>query len=800
MIIKHVRMAFRQITRHKFSFIVAILGLAISLAAVGHLVSYALFYLDFDKKVENHDEWYRLRYSQVHPELGEIASADFFIPPAPMLIRDIPEITDHLLYWPSVIAMNLRCDGKPFQMEKSVFVSPNFPKHYKLDIIYGDPDSLLSDRFKLLISESFSKNYFGDANPVGKKIYVGETPRYTISGVFADMDTNLHLRHDIYSLWYNDEEDSSDSEDDWYLTGHVRVRIPHKKNLKIVQTKLNTILNEYSSMIGQSGNLKVYLDPIAKIHFITGLKNDAPTMSILSIYSILALSFMFLLTAISNFLIIIGLSWKKRGDEFFFRRAVGAGRAELIHQMMCEYSLYFCIAVLLGIVLYAVTMGFFSEFIRVDLLSYSLFLLPYAGCTAIAIITLGLVSSLIMSLRHSAMALGCSTRHRNHRDRGITVLLYLQMVIGFAFITLAVSLSINYSLISNIERGWDFKNTIQYSYLTVNDDSIKGYYDARLLRQRIREIPGVLKESVSNFDLVTTSLDNQNGFHKVQVYLNDNQTDTPVLSYLCSCPPDFFRTREISILNGSIPDEVAENMVVVNSTFAQRYLDNPIGSSIRIADNDESPWYEVLAVVDDCWFFPTYHEMIPMVMILKAYMVRYYQISWQDGLKQDVLPALEELFADAASSGVFGYSSLEIEHAQSLYYVQEQTIKNISLAMTIFVVIIAVMGVYAVSSVSIHSQMKDISIRKICGAEFHDLWRLYCRKYLLLYLASAIPGLILAYNLIKAYTDRFAIQSHYGAIAYPAAIIIMIAIVFIPLYFSIQKAYRADPTRYLQAD
>lgn len=49
-----------------------------------------------------------------------------------------------------------------------------------------------------------------------------------------------------------------------------------------------------------------------------------------------------------------------------------------------------------------------------------------------------------------------------------------------------------------------------------------------------------------------------------------------------------------------------------------------------------------------------------MVMILKAYMVRYYQISWQDGLKQDVLPALEELFADAASSGVFGYSSLEI--------------------------------------------------------------------------------------------------------------------------------------------
>ncbi|MCB5296065.1 MAG: ABC transporter permease, partial [Candidatus Cloacimonetes bacterium] len=206
MIIQYIKLAFRHIGKERFSFAIAILGLSISLAAVGHLVSYSLYYLDYDKLPDNYEEWYRLRYSEVHPELGEISSASFYLPPAPLLLRDIPEVKEHIVYWPSVIAVNLRCDGKVFQMEERAFVSASFPKHYKMKIIYGNPDSLLSDRNGILISESFSKSFFGNVNPVGKKVYVGENPRFYISGVFSDLKGNLHLKHDHYSLWYNDDE------------------------------------------------------------------------------------------------------------------------------------------------------------------------------------------------------------------------------------------------------------------------------------------------------------------------------------------------------------------------------------------------------------------------------------------------------------------------------------------------------------------------------------------------------------------------------------------------------------------
>jgi hypothetical protein len=352
-----------------------------------------------------------------------------------------------------------------------------------------------------------------------------------------------------------------------------------------------------------------------------------------------------------------------------------------------------------------------------------------------------------------------------------------------------------------MDWGWDNKNTIQYKYLTINDEGRQNYYDSRLLRKRIREIPGVTKESVSNFSLVSQSLDDQNGLHEVQIYLADGNMESPVSSYLSSTMPDFFETREIKLLSGSIPEEASASQVVVNQSFAKKYLANPLGSRLRMAgDEDETNWYEVVAVVEDSRFFSTYNEMIPLITILKPYVIKYYQISWQEGRKQEVLPALSALFADAAGSGVFGYSASEIELAQAEFYAQDKAQKDISLFSAIFVVLIAVMGIYAVSSASIHAQMKDISIRKVCGAELIDLIRLYAKKYCYLYIGSALVGMYLANNLNRIYASKHVLRSAARLWAYPVAAIVMALIVFIPLCLNIIKAFKADANQYLQAD
>lgn len=802
MILQYLKLALRQIAKHKANFAIAIIGLALSLAAAGLLISYSLYYLEYDKGVQDHEQWYRLRISSSHPDYGDVDFSTFYINPATMLLNDIPEVKDHILYWPSNVAVQLTCEGKPFPIDARAFVTANFPEHYMMEILYGNPDSLLVDRFGLLISESFSRSYFGEINPVGKKLDVMGNPRFHISGVFKDIKANTHIKHDHYSLLNNDAADPS-SEDAWYLTGHVRVKIPDKADLRVVETKLDEALATLRAVIGNDGRLKVHLDPVSQMHFMPGLKDDEPTMSILNIWSILAISIVTIVVAIFNFLIIIGLSWKKRADEFQFRRALGAGRLELFLQLMWEYAVHYIMAVLLGIGFYFFSKGFFGDLVQIDTQSYDLMNMPYLIYSILTIVLMGISCGLLMSMRHASIFLEQNVWHSIHRNRGITILLFVQMMISFCFIALALSVSLHYNYIRKIDWGWETKNTIQYNYITVNGESMRGYYSAALLKDRLLAIPGVDKVSSTSFNMVSPSVDENNGFSYPPVYFQDGPKSSSNRSYLSFCLPDLFPSYDIEVLEGRIPEAGIRTQVVVNHTFAKQLsADNSVlGRRISFYETaDDEHWYEIAAVVEDSRFFPAHLAMIPMVYLLHPSSLQYHQITWQDGRKLEVLPAVEEVFRDASSSGLFGYKSIEVGHTQDEFYAQDRMYKNLNILMAIFVLMISIMGIYAVSSASIYAQMKDISIRKVCGAELLDLLGLYLKKYLYLYIGAAIPGLYAAHSMIRLFQDRFVTDSLASLWGYPLALMLMALVVFIPLYINVSRAYKADANQYLQAD
>ena len=802
MTIQHVKLALREASKQKLSFLIAILGMAISFAAVAHLLSYSLYYLNYDRQVDNPQEWYRLRLTELHPDFGELNSSGFFVQTAGMLLKDIPEVSEYLLYDTIDLQFNLSCDDKPFPMNQRTYVTQNFSEHYKLKIVYGNPDSIFANPRNLILSQSYATRLFGDVNPVGKEVFAGPRAIFQIAGVFADLPENLHLRNDIYST-VDYESDNATEDEVWYWLRHVRVRIPDREAVAVVQSKLDAMLAKYQPLMQRENPMQVRLDPITKIHFTTGLRDDAPAMSILIVYAVLALGLIILIAALFNFLMIISLSWQKRNDEFYFRRALGAGRFELFVQMAWEYAVYFFISVLLSIGLYAATLGIFNDLVQIDTLSYALFRMPYLAYTGGALVLLGTISGILMSWRHARIKLDQPEWHQFHKHRGNQVLLCVQMIISFALISMALSVTQQYAFIRNWDWGWDGKNTVQYCYLTLPNSQIPGYYDSTVLRQRIREIPGVLKESASRVNTISTSLYSHRGFFEVPILLEDSSQHSPSHAYRCSLPPDFFRTRAVTLLAGTVPDHETDTEVLINDTFARQYFgsQSPLGKKLRLdIDEEADKWSQIVGVVPDLRFFPAHQEMVPIIYHLKPMVYEYYQVSWKPGHKQQVLSSLEELFADVVKQGMLGYTSQEVEHAQVEFYAQDRIYMNLSLSLALFVVLLAMMGIYAVSYASIYAQMKDISIRKVCGAEFSDLIRLYFKKYLYLFLGSGFVGLILAFNLARLYADRFSVKATGAWLSYPLTIIIMAFVVFLPLYINILKAYKADAIRYLQAD
>lgn len=204
-------------------------------------------------------------------------------------------------------------------------------------------------------------------------------------------------------------------------------------------------------------------------------------------------------------------------------------------------------------------MSSFQSVVRVDILSYSLFSNPYALYSGLTVIIVAVLSGLIMSWHYSRIMVEQSATHSGHRNRGITTLLFIQMLISFAFIAASFAMTLHYSFIRNVDWGWDSQNTVQYKFLTVNDEAQSSYYDSRVLRQRIREIPGVAKESVSNFNVVSENVDDLNGLHEIQLEIMSDDKSASIRAYLSSTVPDFFSTRDVRVLQGAIPTDLSDS-------------------------------------------------------------------------------------------------------------------------------------------------------------------------------------------------------------------------------------------------
>ncbi len=795
----YLKVAIVQLKKQKIGLGIAIIGLAISIMATALLASYCAYYLDYDRNVDNHEQWYRLRLSRIDPMAGEILESGFYSEITGLILNEIPQISEYLVHVQNYIDFNLTCDDKPFPMLEKAGVTSNFTEHFKIRTIYGNPDSLLVNNRSMIISKSFAERVFGDKNPVGYTVYVKTIPRWVISGVFEDLPQNLHIRTDIYHLRFDEDEEITEKQD-YLLRNHVRVRIPDKESVKAVEARINQILEENPLYSDHDLPQRVHLDPVSKMHYVTGLRDDEPTLPIRNILAIIALAVLIFGAALLNFINIIRLSWQRRSDELYFRRNLGAGKADIFIQLLIEYIVYYILASGLGFILYKYSFESFSALVNLSLESY--YVLNYALLVLPALALWGIVCGLILGVRYARISLEASSSRHRQRQGGSFVLLTVQMMISLIFIALSLAVSSQFRYIQNLDWGFDAKNTVQYRFITLLNRDVPGYQKGEVARARIREIPGVIKESASGMNLVSDKIGMGNGLFEFQIQLDGMEELSSQFCLTHSVQPDFFETRKIQTLYGTIPEEATEAQVVVNETFAKTFTPgaSPLGRSFVAGEGEDAVRIQIVAVVNDTWFHSMHERMRPVVYFIKPMGLDYFQVTYDPARKQEVLNSLDSLFQDLASGGFLGFHRIDLEEQRQELYRMDDIYQRLSISFAILIVLISLMGVYAVSSLHIDRQMKDIAIRKVCGADLKDLVKFYFRQYLIVFLSATVFGVYLSYKLIQMYIDRFSVQQATIWLAYPIALLILAAMVFVPLYINILRAWKQDPNKYLQSE
>src|ERR1700756_459252 len=170
MLRNYIKIAWRNITRHKFISAINISGLAIGLTCCLLIITYIINELSYDKFNTNADRTYRVTRIFYDPNGAESLHLSSVAPPfGPLLKTAFPDIQKMTRVLSDGTAI-LKYKEKLFNERDAYFADENFQQIFSLDIVKGDRQNSLTNPYSLMMTPELARKYFGDEDPINKSV------------------------------------------------------------------------------------------------------------------------------------------------------------------------------------------------------------------------------------------------------------------------------------------------------------------------------------------------------------------------------------------------------------------------------------------------------------------------------------------------------------------------------------------------------------------------------------------------------------------------------------------------------
>jgi len=304
-----------------------------------------------------------------------------------------------------------------------------------------------------------------------------------------------------------------------------------------------------------------------------------------------------------------------------------------------------------------------------------------------------------------------------------------------------------------------------------------------VFKKELLKLPNVESVSISDYLPVAGARRNGNMFWKE----GRKEVDNPVEGQIWYVDNDYIKTLGIKIIDGRDFDSemVSDSQsVIINQTMSKVLgLDNPVGQQIITSWTS----MKVIGVVKDFNYEPLTTNIGAQCLVIgnspTVVSVRY-NISDIAG----VINSISALWNQFCPNEPFRYSFLEERYAEM--YSDVKRTGRIIMSFAILTIIIACLGLFALSSYSVEQRRKEISIRLVMGASLKNIYRLLIQDFLILILISLILAIPVAWYTMQKWIENYAyrIKINWDIFILAGIIGILIAILTIS-YQSIRAAY-----------
>lgn len=791
--------AIRNLIKHRSNTIVNILGLSFGLAIFIALALYIQFELSFDDFHEKGDRLYRIE--QIMNEGDRIERmAGCPTPLWQALKNDFPEIESSMrfIYTQNICDVSLIAEDGSVIKARSCYVEEDFFQQFSFHFLSGNPKDALTEPLSVVLSQSTSKKMFGDKDPTGESYNINGVT-YKITGVVNDIPSNSHLQFDLFiSVKTLEELFGSDSFTYWsnnwvslYVTlipGHNIDEFRDKIKYKLKEYYYEETLNELDAR------------PVPEIHLYANLRNDyALRGNIRNVYIITAVAFFILLMAGVNFTNLSIAQSSVRSKEVALRKINGGQRRLLLTQFLGESMLITIISLFLGFVFFESVLPVFNritgqslDFLYLQNINLFLFIILIG-------ILLGLISGLypaILISRFSPLAIFRTQTTSGNKNSFLRKFLFsLQFFISAALIIGTIGVARQAFYLKNKDLGYNPELVLR---VLMNDSSMS---HMNTFREELLRYPGIVNASYHDYRVCESN-------NWTRIAWEGSQDDEFIRINVNYADRHYLDTYEMTLVEGEgfrdpLPgDTVFFDQVLLNEAAVQRIgFDEPIGKKLRYGGDYRQGGGlrpEIVGVVKDYHFLSAHNTITPLM--IRPFPVGHEAQSMSvrmDGASlNELIKKIENKYHEFYPQEAFDYEFVDEYHAQ-MYRVEDQ-LSKIVFTLAVIAIFIACLGVYGLVAFTTTRRTKEVGIRKVMGARFFAINRLFAREFLILLIVANVIAWPAAFYFIKNWLENFPYKVEFSVIPYIIALVLTILFTLLSMLYHTRRSSRLNTAECLR--
>ena len=800
MLKNYFKIAFRNLSRNKLFSFVNIAGLSIGLTCVILILLFVKDEWSFDKFHANGKNIYRLVQTTTDTSGTERRSGNTGLPHGPVFTAEIPEIENfcRVKGWDMTTKKN-----NEGLKSKVLFTDPSIFSIFTFDIQKGNNTEMLKGRNSVVLTDETAKRYFGNEDPMGKTVAIEVDTAFEdfmVTGVVKTPPLNSSLQFDMLIPFERqnptDAAELNKNMSQWgnlFLNTFFLLRKdadPKAIEKKFFSVFLKHNAEKWEALQKRNGKttLAYTLQPLLSIHLdksffaSNGLSNwsDATYSYILS-----GLAILILIIACINFINIALARSMQRSKEIGIRKVSGSSRWQVMVQFLSESIVVTTIAFLVALFLVKLSIPFFND-ISHKQFSFSYLIQP---ATVAAFVGLIIVVSLLAGFYPAFIASGfqpAQTLYSRIKLSGKNLLgkslVVLQFVIATALIIGTIIFIRQFNYISKADLGYNSKNMI---YLQFPWDKPA---ELRQFKNQLAQIPSIQTVGAKS-----------GNFNKTRFDINGKQTDWTYYEhiddkYLQALQIPLAKGRYLSY--GNVADTVSNCMI--NEAFATTLLDrtkDPIGQVIMTGKEP----FTVVGVVKDYHSNNFKEKIEPIFFSLDAHgdLLNTY-IKYLPGKEKEATAAIAKAYKTILPYGTF--ESYNMEDWLMRRYEEDAQWKKIITASSMIAIMISILGLFALTALSVQQRVKEIGIRKVLGASAANITFNVSKSFLKLVFIAMLVASPIAWWAVNKWLEDFAYRINISAWIFIAAGIIVFLIALLTVSIQAIKAAIANPVKSLRTE